>query len=98
MSSIPQSFNQDELNDLTRDLNLSKEASESLASRLNDNNSLEQGTKITFYLTKEKDLLPFFSQEENLVFCLIEGLLEKWIFPNIFQMIGAYLLTAQSEV
>ena len=38
MSSIPQRFNHDELNHLTRDLNLSKEASELLVSRLKDKN------------------------------------------------------------
>lgn len=47
-SSVPQRFNQNELNDLTRDLNLSKKASELLASRLNDKNLLEPETKITF--------------------------------------------------
>ena len=85
-ASIPQQFNQDELNDLTRDLNLSKETSELLASRLKDKNLLEQGTKITFYRTREKDLLPFFSQEEDLVFCHeIRGLLEKMSLPKYFQ-------------
>ncbi|KAJ8957397.1 hypothetical protein NQ318_004877 [Aromia moschata] len=77
-SSVPQRFNQNELNDLTRDLNLSKKAAEVLASRLNDKNLLEQGTKITFYRTREKDMLPFFSQEDNLVFCHeIRGLMKE---------------------
>lgn len=85
MSSIPQRFNQDELNDLTRDLNLSKEASELLASRLNDKNLLERGTKITFYRTRENGLLPFFSQEDNLVFCHdFRGLLDKMGLPKYF--------------
>lgn len=75
---MPQRFNQNELNDLSRDLNLSKEASEILASRLKDKNLLEQGTKITFYRTRKKDFLPFFSQEDNLVYCQdVKGLLEK---------------------
>ena len=62
MSLIPQHLNQEELNDLTSDLNLSKEASESLACRLNGKKYkyiLEQGMKITFYHTREKDLLFF---------------------------------------
>lgn len=72
----PQRFTQSELNDLVRDLNLSKEASELLSSRLNDKNLLEVGTKITFYRTREKKLLPFFSEENNLVFCNdVKGLL-----------------------
>ncbi|GBL88944.1 hypothetical protein AVEN_159031-1 [Araneus ventricosus] len=83
--SIPQRFNQHELNDLTRDLNLSKEASELLASRFNDKNLLEQGTKIIFYRSREKCLLPFFSQEDNLVFCHeIRGLMEKIGLPEYF--------------
>lgn len=83
MSSSPQLFNQEELNDLVRDLSLSKEASELLASRLKDKNLLEQGTKITFYRTREKDLLPFFTQEDNLVFCQnVRGLLEKTGLPE----------------
>nr|CAI5835337.1 unnamed protein product [Callosobruchus analis] len=79
-SSVPQRFNQNELNDLTRDLNLSKKAAEVLASRLKEKNLLEQGTKITFYRTREKDLLPFFSQEDNLVFCHeIRGLMKEMV-------------------
>lgn len=82
-SSSPQRFNQNELSDLIRDLSLSKEASELLASRLNDKNILERGTKITFYRTREKDLLPFFCQENNLVFCQdIRGLLIKMGLPE----------------
>jgi len=85
IASVPQCFNQDELNDLTRDLNLSKEASELLASRLKEKNLLEPGTKITFYRTREKDLLPFFSEEQNLVFChAIRELLVKMGLPEYF--------------
>lgn len=82
-SSFPQRFNQDEVSDLARDLNLSKEASELLASRLKDKNLLEEGTKITFYRTREKDLLPFFSQEDNFVFCHdVTNLLEQMGLPK----------------
>ncbi|GBN34517.1 hypothetical protein AVEN_7100-1 [Araneus ventricosus] len=98
MSSISQRFNQDELNDLTRDLNLSKEASELLASRT---------TKI--YWNKEPKL-PFTVQEKRVCYpsslkktilyfvAKLEDSWKKWFFLNIFQMIDAYLLTAQSEV
>jgi hypothetical protein len=73
----PRRFNQAELNDLCRDLNLSKESSELLASRLNEKNLLNPGTNITFYRNRESDLLPFFSHENNLVFCNdVRGLLE----------------------
>lgn len=43
-------FNQDNLNDLVRDLNLSNTASELLASRLDDKNILEHGTKLLFII------------------------------------------------
>lgn len=75
-SSSPQRFNQNELSDLIRDLSLSKEAAELLASRLNEKNLLNPGTKITFYRKREQFLLPFFNNEDNLVFCQdVKGLL-----------------------
>ena len=76
--ATPLQFNQFELNDLVRDLNLLKETSEVLASRLNEKNLLQPGTNITFYCRREKDLLPYFSKENNLVFCNdVGGLLQK---------------------
>ena len=74
----PQCFNQEELSDLVRDLGLSKELSEVLASRLKEKNLLERGTSITFYRTSEQYLLPFFTQEKTLVFCNdVSGLLRQ---------------------
>ena len=77
-SSIPEQFKQEELSDLIRDLNLSKEASEILASRLKDKNCLKMEASITFYRSREKELLPYFCQHESFVYCKdIEGLLLK---------------------
>ena len=45
-SKSPQLFNQFELNDLVRDLDLPKESAELLGSRLKDKNLLSQDTKI----------------------------------------------------
>ena len=45
-------FSQGQLNDLVRDLNLSKESSKLLASRLGEHGVLDSGTKITFYTVK----------------------------------------------
>lgn len=74
----PQLFNQKELSDLIRDLNLSKQTSEVLASRLKEKNLLVRGTSISYYREREKDLVQFFSQEKNLVWCNdISGLLMK---------------------
>jgi DNA gyrase/topoisomerase IV subunit B len=57
------------LGDLIRDLNLSKESSELVASRLKEKNVLHPGMKITVHQRREKDLLPFFTEDNNLVFC-----------------------------
>ena len=51
-SSVPILFNQEEFSDLIRDLNVSKESSVLLAPQLNDQNLLQQGTKMTFYRTR----------------------------------------------
>jgi hypothetical protein len=66
------------LSDLIRDLNLSKESSALIASRLTEKNVLHSGTKIAFYRSREKDSLPFFTEDNNLVFCNdIGNLLKK---------------------
>jgi len=86
-SLSPQRFKQNELSDLIRELCLSKKASDLLASRLNDKNLLNSGTKITFYCTKEKDFLSFFSHENDLVFCNdVNGLLLKMDLPEYFSI------------
>jgi hypothetical protein len=78
ITSHSERFDQNELSDLIRDLNLSKESSELLASRLKERNVLHPGMKITFYRRREKDLLPVFTEDKNLVFCNdIGNLLKK---------------------
>ena len=78
MSSELKKFNQGELNDLVRDLNLPKKSAELLASRLGEKNLLESSTKITFYRNRDSEFLPFFTEEDGLVFCCdIPGLLNK---------------------
>ena len=68
-SNQPVPFNQEQLSDLIRDLSLSKAASELLASRLKDKNLLEQGTKITFYRTRDEEFVSYFDEQPNFVFC-----------------------------
>ena len=63
-SSEPNLFNQEELSDLIRDLNLSKESSVLLVSR----NLLQQGTKITFFRTRDDEFLRFFEELPDFVF------------------------------
>lgn len=69
IQSTPQQFSQEELNDLIRDLGLSKQASELLASRLKEKNCLQPDIKITIYRTREVKLVPYFSQDEDLIYC-----------------------------
>ena len=47
--TVPQEFNQFELNDLVRDLDLSKQAAQILASRLNEKHVLHSSAKVSFY-------------------------------------------------
>lgn len=72
----PRPFNQNELNDLIRDLGLSKASSELLASRLKERNLITKETKVSYYRTREKGLLPFFAEEDDFVYCTdISGLM-----------------------
>ena len=52
LSSEPKLFDQGELNDLVRDLNLTKKSAELLASRLGEKNLLQKGTKVSYYRKK----------------------------------------------
>ena len=60
--ATPLRLNQAELYDLIRDLNLSKETSEIIASWLNKKN-LQPGTNIAFYRTSEKVCCPILSEK-----------------------------------
>jgi hypothetical protein len=79
-TSLSERFDQNEFSNLIRDLNLSKKSSELLASRLKEKNVLHPGTKITYYRRREKDLLLFFTEDNNLVSCNDIG--------NLLKMIG----------
>ncbi|KAK4883921.1 hypothetical protein RN001_000192 [Aquatica leii] len=63
-TSTPKLFSQNELSDLIRDLNLSKQGSELLASILKEKNLLAPTVIITTYRTREKELLQFFIENE----------------------------------
>ena len=71
------------MNDLIRDLDLSKESSELLASRLKEKNLLHQGTQVTLYRYKEQEFQQFFCEKNGYVFCPnVEGLLLAMGVPN----------------
>lgn len=75
----PKPFTQGELNDLTRDLCLSKESAQLLGSRLREKNLLAPGTTFYWYRDREKEFRVFFEKDKNtaLVYCTnITGLIE----------------------
>ena len=65
----PKKFTQGDLNDLVRDLSLSKEKAELLASRLNERNLLENNVHISYYRKRNFDLTTFFSIDGPLCYC-----------------------------
>lgn len=72
-------FNQQELNDLVRDLGLSKENAELLASRLKEKGLLTKNTKVSFYRKRDEPFRPYFSHDGSLVFCNnIKGLISEF--------------------
>ncbi|GBM28540.1 hypothetical protein AVEN_70135-1 [Araneus ventricosus] len=67
----PQPFSQSELNDLVRDLGLSKVGAELLESRLKNKNLLTPRTSFSWYRHLEKEFTQFFSKEGNLVYVMM---------------------------
>ncbi|CAG9792218.1 unnamed protein product [Diatraea saccharalis] len=65
-TSAPQLFSQNELSDLIGDLNLSKQASELLASRLKEKNLLAPNVMITAYRKRKVKYYNFFGKINNL--------------------------------
>jgi len=77
-SSAPSLFSQSELNDLVRDLGLTKDGAELLGSRLNAKHLLASGTSYSWYRNRHNEFLPYFQAEGNLVFCSdIAGLIKQ---------------------
>lgn len=75
----PKLFTQTELNDLVRDLGLTKEKAELLGSRLKEKNLLAGGTNIYIYRNRERQFSQFFEQENDLVYCSdIPGLMNEF--------------------
>lgn len=67
----PQPLTQFELNDLTRDLNLTKESAQLLGSRLRENNLLAPQTTYFWYRNRDKDFRKYFKYDDghSLVYC-----------------------------
>jgi hypothetical protein len=68
-SPQPHLLTRGNLNDLVRDLHLSKKQAELLDSRLKGWNLLHQDTEICFFRNCQIGFKEFFSQENDLIFC-----------------------------
>lgn len=74
----PHLLNQGDLNDLVRDLSLSKEKAELLGSRLRQWNLLESNTKTSLFRTRHSYMSQFFEMKDKLTFCNdINGLFKE---------------------
>ena len=96
-SLTPQQFSQPELNDLVRDLGLSKNAAEALA-RLRKKKQLSHTTKGSYFRNREQAFVPFFTEENKFVYCHnISGLLQELgmpvYHPNDWQYTVIQMLT-----
>uniref|UniRef100_UPI00358FB395 uncharacterized protein n=1 Tax=Myxine glutinosa TaxID=7769 RepID=UPI00358FB395 len=70
-TSQPKLFSQAELNDLTRDLCLSKESAQLLGSRLRESRLLAPETTFSWYRSREEEFREYFSSDDevSLVYC-----------------------------
>lgn len=70
-TSEPKPLNQAELNDLTRDLCLSKESAQLLGSRLKENHLLAPSTTFYWYRNREEKFRQYFTydKEASLIYC-----------------------------
>ena len=76
--SAPNLFSQTELNDLVRDLGLSKKAGEILDSRLQEKHLLDDSAKVLYFRKRYQSFVTFFSEQKQFVYCHnIPGLLRQ---------------------
>ena len=76
LNAKPKPFSQGQLNDLVRNLGLSKKSFDILASRLGEHDMLNSRTKITLHRDRDDLLIRFFTMEDDFVYCNnIQGLL-----------------------
>jgi len=68
-SNEPHPLTQGDLNDIVRDLNLSKKQAKLLGSRFKGWNLMRQDTKVCFYHGHHEEFKDIFFQEDSVVFC-----------------------------
>lgn len=82
----PHLLDQSELNDLVRDLELTKEKSELLASRMLQWKFLQKGTKVSVYRKRHEQFSIFFEKNDSICFCKdIDGLMEALGFTHVVE-------------
>jgi hypothetical protein len=84
-------FTQSELNDLIRELLLTKEKSELLGSRLREKNMLASEVKFSWHRNRKKELQKYYAQEDQLVFCtdihnILHQLGEGEYYPSTWRL------------
>lgn len=82
--TLPRPLTQGQLNDLTRDLGLSKMNAQLLASRLSENNLLSQETTYFWFRNRDEEFRKFFALDScsSLVYCNdVKGLIEALGVP-----------------
>ena len=101
----PHLITQPELNDLVRDLTLTKQQSELLASRLGEWNLLDVDVRISSFRKRSSDLEQYFAMENNLCFCKdIPGLFDcldliydpsqwRFLLTRVFTALKAFFCT-----
>jgi len=93
-SNEPHLLTQGDLNDIVRDMNLSKKQAELLSSRLKGWNLLHEDTKVCYYRGRHEEFKDFYSQEDGVVFCN-DVPLWKFLAMNLSQISGACSLIRQ---
>lgn len=74
----PQLLTQAKLNDLVRDLGLSKQKAELLGSRLQEQNLLDPSTRISVFRNRSDQFAKFYKQQDSLCVCVdIDGLMKE---------------------
>lgn len=86
-SKTPKIINQAQLSDVVRDLGLSKDKSEFLASFMKSNNWLTPESKVTYYRDRDKEFRKYFTMihEPSFVYCNdVQGLIDMYQ-PGIYK-------------
>lgn len=84
---IPEKSTQEELSNLIRDLKLSKDGAEYLASVFKKKRMISKGTTASFYRDKEKEFRKYFTEDkkQSLVYCFdIDGSMDQ-LKPGVYK-------------